>query len=135
MLRAYECSVRGTDWHRTVHAESAGKAKSEYWRDVTEPWPDVPFTAVTCRVIGGPVTSDAFRRTAEYRGVPFARVGMRVQAGEWHGVIVGNNDSANFDVLFEDGPFKGQKGNCHPNYQMRYFDRSGQEITGDKAGL
>ncbi len=128
-LRAYECNVRGKDWQHTIHATTAGKAKAEYWRGVRESWPDLPFTLVTCCVSGPPVTSDAFRRTAEYRGLPFAHVGMRVEVEGQPGVIVGSNDSANFDVLFMAGPHKGQKGNCHPHYQMKYFGENGEVLA------
>lgn len=128
MLRAYECTVKGTDWHRTVHAETAGKAKLEYWRDVREAWQDTPYTAIRCRVIGPPQTSDDFRRTAEYRGVSFARVGMDVIVNGCRGVIVGHNCSANFDVLFQDGRYKGQTLNCHPQSGVAYFDKDGALI-------
>lgn len=113
-LRAYECNVRGTNWQTIVYHTSPGKAKSEYWRDVRESWEDTPFTAITCRVAGPPSTSDDFRRTAERRGVPFARVGMSVRVDGHDGVLVGVNSSANFDVLFSNGPWAGEKMNCHP---------------------
>ena len=127
-IRCYECVVKGTEWHRQIHATSPGKAKREYWRDIHESWEDVPFTAIRVRVVGPPQTSDAFRRTAEYRGVPFARVGMAVKVGEWNGRIIGNNASANFDILFDDGPHAGLTLNCHPNWEMRFFAEDGSEV-------
>lgn len=127
-LRAFECGVKGKDWKTVVHAMSSGKAKSEYQRDLHESWPEIPYTAITCRCLGRPVTSDDFKRTAEYRGVPFARVGMAVKVGEDDGVIVGNNGSANFDVLFTSGRYRGQVLNCHPHSRMRYFGADGTEI-------
>jgi hypothetical protein len=127
VLRAFECGVKGTDWTRIVHALSRGKAKYEYWHDVTEPWPDIPFTAITCRVLGPPQTDAGFIKTATYRGVPLARIGMRVEVDGEPGVIVGKNSSANFDVLF-DGKHKGGALNCHPNWMMKYFDADGKVI-------
>ena len=54
---------------------------------------------------GGPQTSERFRADAAYRGMPDIQCGQRVKVGEAHGVIVGHNESANFDVLFDpDSP-------------------------------
>lgn len=128
-LRAFECNVRGKDWKHTVHAQTAGKARYEYWRDLHEAWPDIPFTAVTCHVSGPATSSEAFRNTALYRHVPFAYVGMRVIVGNWRGVLAGVNSSANFDVIFEDGPHVGQKLNCHPNHEMAYFGDNGEVLA------
>ena len=128
-LRAYECTVRGTCWHRVVHATTSGRAKAEYWRDVHEAWQDIPYTAITARCVGGPITDDRFRSVAEYRGVPFARIGMAVEVGGARGVIVGHNSSSNFNVHFEAGKYSGQILNCHPNWSIRYFGRDGQVLA------
>ena len=116
-VRAYECKVKYFDWRTTVHAETASKARYRYWLHVREPYPDVRLIDIEVLSCGPPVTDDKFRRIAEYRGVPFAHVGMRVIACGKPGVLVGANDSSNFDVLFEGGVV----GNCHPNYQMEYL--------------
>jgi hypothetical protein len=129
LLRAFEVGVKGTDWTRTVHALTAGKAKADYLRDVSEPWPDVKFTDITCRCLGGPVTDDGFRKTATYRGVPFAKIGMRVEVGGDAGQIAGNNSSANFDVLFTAGKHKGLTLNCHPNWMFKYFGDNGEVLA------
>jgi hypothetical protein len=134
MLRAYECWVAGTDHgHTIVHASSAGKAKSEFFLDAKEPWPDLRFTQVRVLCVGAPQTSEDFLRTARYRGVPFARIGMKVivgdaKCGEWTGRIAGKNSSANFEIAFEDGPHAGHTLNCHPNWMMRYFAEDGTEL-------
>lgn len=117
-LRAYEITVVDTDWHQIVHARTASKAKYLYIRDVWESWPEVSFKHLRCRLVGAP-------QTAEYRGVPFARIGMRVRCGGDFGVIVDRNSSANFDVLFDRGGIF----NCHPNWMMKYFDESGKLIA------
>ena len=127
-LQAYEVSVIGTEWTRTVHALSRGKAKYEYWLDVREPWPDIKFTQIRCRTLGSPRNTDAFSNTAAKRGVPFARIGMRVQVGPDFGLLVDRNDSMNFQVLFTSGKYEGQVVNCHPNWMMKYFADDGTLI-------
>lgn len=124
-LKAYEVSVVGTDWTQTVHETSAGRAKYKYLLDVREAWPDISFKHLRCRSIGKPRTDEGFAKTAGYRGVPFARIGMRVEVGGKPGVIVGKNDSSNFDVLFDSGGTF----NCHPNWAFKYFDDSGKLIA------
>ncbi len=112
-LRSFACGVRGTNWTRVVHHFSAGKAKYIYWRDVREAWPDTKFTDITCAVIGGPTQTDKFKHTAKYRGVAF-EIGTPVKVNGERGVVVDSNPSANFDVLFRSGKWKGQILNCHP---------------------
>jgi hypothetical protein len=105
-IKRFECSVKNAPWGedhwRSVHSFTRGQAKADYWRDVREPWPDIPFTAVRVR---GPFTAcdtEQFRHTAEYRKVPYHigdLVGWRGKVGR----IVNSNSSANFEVLFPDG--------------------------------
>jgi hypothetical protein len=105
---------------------SPGKAKVEYWHDVRESWPDIPFTAVTACLEGRPITDEHFLSTAAYRGVPFARVGIKVHVDvTGFGVITGNNYSANFNVLFKSGKYAGQTLNCHPKWRITYYDAGG----------
>ena len=117
---AWECNVRGKDWQRTINHLTAGKARYEYLLDLRDAWPDATFADITVRKIGPAHTSEAFRRTAAYRGMPDLKCDTRVEvcSGSQRamGVIVGHNDSANFDVLFyEDTYFKGGIGNVHPS--------------------
>lgn len=109
--------MKGTDWTKTVNARTAGQAKRDYHLDVRDAWPDVPYTAMRCRKIGTPHTSERFKHNARYRGMPDVQCGQRVKVGEARGVIVGHNDSANFDVLFDDDSpkYAGLKLNCHPS--------------------
>lgn len=115
---AFEVSVAGTDWSKIINARTAGKAKYEYWRSVTESWPDVPITAMRARKYNGgrPYTSLEFERNAKYRQMPDVKCGQRVKVGDSFGVIVGHNSSANFDVLFDDDATRhgGQRLNVHP---------------------
>lgn len=114
---AWEVSVKGTDWTKIVNARTSGQAKRDYHLDVRDAWPDVPYTAMRCRKIGAPHTSERFKHNARYRGMPDVQCGQRVKVGEARGVIVGHNDSANFDVLFDDDSpkYAGLKLNCHPS--------------------
>lgn len=116
MVYSFEVSVKGTEWSRIINARSAGKAKADYHRDILDPWPDLPFTAIRCRKIGAPHTSKQFERNAAYRGLPDVKCGQRVKVGDEFGVIVGHNASANFDVLFDErSKYRGQTLNCHPD--------------------
>lgn len=116
-LFSWEVSVKGTDWTKIVNANTSGQAKSEYHRDVLDAWPDVHYTAMRCRKLGAPHTSEQFLSVARHRGLPQLRCGQRVKVGQARGVIVGHNASANFNVLFdEDSPkYAGLKLNCHPD--------------------
>ena len=111
--------MRGRNWQRTINHASAGKARYEYLLDLRDAWPDATFADISVRKIGPAHTSEAFKRTAAYRGMPDVRCGQRVEIrspdGPALGVIVGHNESANFDVLFdEDTYFRGGIGNVHP---------------------
>lgn len=66
----------------------------------------------TCKA--GPArTSEAFLRTARYRGLPELRCGHEVVVNGCKGFAVGPNDNANFVVLFTDGDWNGCELNCH----------------------
>jgi hypothetical protein len=105
-LRRFECSIPNAPWGEdhwaTVHAFTRGQAKSEYWRDIRECWPNIPFTAVRCRGPFTPCDTDKFRHTADYRKVNF-HIGDPVTWRGKVGRIVDSNSSANFEVLFPCG--------------------------------
>lgn len=118
---AFECVVIGTDWVRVINHSTAGKARYDYLLDLRDICPDITFADIKVRKIGEAMTTEAFKRTAAYRGMPDLRCGQRVEVlmpGDEPvlGLVVGHNDSANFDVLFDpDTPFKGGVGNVHPS--------------------
>lgn len=126
-VRPYLCWVDGSDHIGTqVFAETAGKARYRYWRDMLDVLPDLLL--IQCRVrlsAEGARTSDAFRRNALYRGIPFAYCGMNVKVGGKPGVIVGHNSSANLDILFANG----QVMNCHPHSEVEYFTYDWQLVN------
>ena len=125
--RAFECFVKGTDWVHVEIALTAGKAKHRYWRSVHEAWDGVPFTAIRARCLGKPqlnrAAAEKLAHVAQYRCMPWVRVGMKVESDSGQGVIAGGNDSCNFDVLFTSGKYRGQIGNCHP-MELTYEERA-----------
>ena len=123
-LKSYLCSLDGEHWEN-INSFSRGAAKSEYYREYSD---FAKYTQVKCRVGGYPYTSEDFKRMAEYRQIPFAYCGMSVKVGNWNGAIVGHNSSANLNVVFIDGEYKGQTLNCHPHSQITYFDKKGNII-------
>jgi hypothetical protein len=52
-MKWFECNVKGKDWERLVQADTAGGAKATYRRDLQDAWPEIPFTAITARLMRG----------------------------------------------------------------------------------
>jgi hypothetical protein len=102
-------------FNHIINETTSGRAKSEYLRCVSDPLPDLKFTEIRCRKVGPVHTSADFVRTATYRGMPEAKCGDVVRVGDWEGVIVDNNSSANFTILATSGRWKGLRLNVHPN--------------------
>lgn len=128
-LRCFACRIKGHDHETRVHERTPGRAKASYFNHARDCLPDLRYTEIRVRVEGDPISSRDFLRTANYRGVPFARVGMAVEVCGERGVIVGHNSAANFDVLFDAGSrWAGQTLNCHPQSEIVYFDGDGQRI-------
>ena len=134
-VRAYEVGLKGDRERRystVVYAISAGKAKYDRLLDLWDAWGSdgtwnaepISFATLTCRRVGE-FQPLSLRRTAVYRGVPFVRAGMTIEVGGDRGVIVGSNDSGNFDVLYTGGKHNGMTLNCHPTWMTRYFDKDG----------
>lgn len=111
-LRAYSCTVVGTEWNTVIHALSAPKAKYLYWRHVVDAWPDVPFTAIRVRTLGLPRTTEQFRHTAEYRKAWF-RLGDKVKVGQSLGFVADSDDSANFVVHCTEGEWANRIIHAH----------------------
>lgn len=118
---AFACSVIGApaDRYTVINHRTRSKARYEFLLDVRDCYQDLTFADIDVRKLGPAHTSEAFKRNALYRGIPHARCGMRVEVvsgGERAlGTIVGHNDSANLDILFdEDSRFKGATLNVHP---------------------
>ena len=129
-VQSYACRLKGIDHETTITAKSAGKAKAAYRSQLLDVFDRVEFRDIRVRSLGGPVTSDEFRRNAEYRGVPFAKVGMRVRVGEAMGTIIGHDSSANWRVLFdEDTRYQGGTLSCHPRWEITYYGNGGEVLA------
>ena len=64
------------------------------------------------------------------RGIDFARIGMQIEVDGDIGTIVGMNSSANLDVKFANQVKYGKHAhNCHPTWEIRYFDADGKVIA------
>jgi hypothetical protein len=128
---AFRVWVDGYDHSSIVNHLSSGKAKAEYYRDLRDVRPDIPFTAIRAKKLGAPVSSTSFVRNAQYRGMPQLQCGDRVKVGDAQGVIVGHSSSANFNVLFDqDSRYQGQVLNVHPQeieVIKRYIEKKGKE--------
>ena len=117
-ISSYFCSVKNKpNWGQTINSISPGKAKSEYYRNILDSWPNIPYTSITVKKVGKPFTSEQFENNARYRGLPEIKCGQKVEVNNNIGYIVGHNASANFDVYFEnDNPkYKDITLNVHPN--------------------
>jgi len=118
-IYAFHVMVKGTpDWGKTINAATAGEAKSQYHQDVSESWPDIPYTALRVRKLGPPHTSRQFENNAIYRGMPGLRCGQRVEVGiGCFGTVVSHNSSANLNIRFDDDcpAYPGLTLNCHPD--------------------
>ena len=103
------------EWQETIYnAETAGKARYQYFLDVREPWPDVKLTDLRVRKVGGPKANDMFRHVARMRGMPDIQPGERITSGYGDGVIVDAGGGANFVILFDSGKYSGQRLTLHP---------------------
>ncbi|WP_047452581.1 hypothetical protein [Alistipes sp. ZOR0009] len=122
-LKSYICSIDGEHW-TSFNATSYGHAKSQFLIYLDDCYGDC-YLSIRCKCAGSVYTSEDFKRNAKYRGIEFAYCGMVVEVDGNKGVITGHNSSANLNVLFTDGKWKGQTHNCHPNWKITYFDKKG----------
>jgi hypothetical protein len=135
-LRAYRVWQLEGEWPLVIVAKTAGQAKYKYL--VSSDLPCSDFRYLRCKALGvvtrnmEGLFTQGFRRTAEYRGVPFAYIGMEVMCDRRRGVLVGHNSSANFDVCFYD---TGTTLNCHPNWRMRYLNENGETVCEYRDGV
>lgn len=119
LVFAFEVWLHRNEHRTIINAQSAGQAKYRYIQSLDGCCGGTSylFRVVRCRKVGAPHTSEQFVRNAKYRGMPSVRCGARVRVGEATGVIVGNNSSANFDVVFDKNSprYAGRQLNVHPN--------------------
>lgn len=64
------------------------------------------------------------------QGLDFIRLGMEVEFSGDRGTISGLNASGNLDIKFANALKYGKHAhNCHPTWEMKYFDATGQLIA------
>ena len=127
----------GEVWDYTEQGETPGQAKYRLFRNhefddccsfgnVGKGW------VKSCRLVHKFSPADLFDNPEHFdemkkrRGIPFAFLGQRVEVAGKAGVIVGANYSGNLDVCF-DGTCA--RSNCHPHWDIRYFDASGSVVA------
>lgn len=131
-MNTYKITLKGydADGHFTlICAETPGKAKYQHYRELADLFEDFDHYlrfVESCKCLRKARKEDyyqeteSFVRTKNYRGVPLADYGTAVMLRGKKGFIIGDNSSCNFDVKFDDGIF-----NCHPNYELVYYDEAG----------
>lgn len=108
---------------------SLGRVKASLIKMIREVGYDFEYTDLRGKCMGDPVTTPEFAACARYRGVPFARCGMRVRLFDGsEGVITGHTSSACFKVLFASGRNAGAELSCHPNSELSYLNEDGSLI-------
>lgn len=119
-------------------AETEEKARFLYWEKFKKKFETMPMTEfmkfVKCENEGGfnnhYGNEKSFEKMQKFRNLHFAYSGMRVNvAGMW-GTIVGNWKT-NLFVLF-DGEIEPH--NCHPFWEIAYYDDEGNVIRSYQKG-
>lgn len=113
-LKAFSCTVKGTDWDRVVHAFTRSKARYIYWLDVKDSWPDTTLMDICVRSLGPPRTTEKFQHTADYRKAWF-KLGDKVRVGDSLGFVADSDSSANFVVHCFSGRYAGGIIHAHPS--------------------
>lgn len=125
ILKAYDCN----GGFSLINAETAGKAKYQHYMQLDglfDCFKEYLHWVESCKKLRKAKQEDYFRptesfeRTCRYRGVPLVKCGTEVALNGRHGFIIGDNDSCNFDICFENGIW-----NCHPNYELVYYSEDG----------
>ena len=70
---AFECWLKDEPtWIKVINARTRGKAKVQYFRDVSDSW-EIDYKDIRSRKIGNPITSERFIHNAKYRGMSDVR--------------------------------------------------------------
>ncbi|WP_000261172.1 MFS transporter [Bacillus cereus] len=123
-----------------VVAETEGKARFLYWQKFRTKLLTMPMAEfmkfVKCENEGVfdikrmYSTEQAFKKMQNFRNLHFAYMGMRVNVADMWGTIVGNWKT-NLFVLF-DGEI--EKHNCHPYWEIAYYDDEGNVVRNYQKG-
>jgi len=119
MVEVFAFACRHKDrpeWQETIYnAQNAGKARYQFWLDVTEPYPDTKLIDLRVRKLGKPRANEMFRHVARSRGMPDLEPGERIMSAHGDGVIVDAGGGACFTVIFDTGKWAGQRLSIHPS--------------------
>lgn len=142
-LKSFECRVEdwfGRDCVEHYIASTPAKARYKMYKEYAELLPSYSecFKRIKSKCLGnvnacyyfGDV--GMFDRMCLARGIAFAKQGMKVNVSGEFGTILGSNSSLNLDVLF-DG--KEYSVNCHPYWEITYYDDDGNIIMDYKNNL
>ncbi|WP_410982451.1 MFS transporter [Bacillus cereus] len=127
-------------YEKVIIAETEERARFQYWQTYKTKFTLMSTAAfmkfVRCENLGVfDITQlyskeKHFKKMQKFRKLDFAYMGMRVQvAGMW-GMIVGNWKT-NLFVLF-DGEI--EKHNCHPYWEIAYYDEEGNVVRDFRRG-
>lgn len=137
-MNTYKIKLRAYETETLICAETAAKAKYQHWLQLDDCFEDFRMYlhfVESCRCLRKARKEDYyqkhhdFEKNKRYRGVPLCDYGTEVELRGKRGFIIGANDSCNFDVKFEDGIH-----NCHPNYELVYFDEQGNVMYDFRKG-
>lgn len=131
-MKTFEIRLRGFDNEACalVNSETAGMAKYKYFLTLDglfDSFQQYLQSVRSCKCVAFANRDNFscckgydFEKTKKYRQVPLAEIGTVVELNGNRGVIVGANDSCNFDVAFGNGVY-----NCHPHHKLVYFNKDG----------
>ena len=141
-MKTFECSIpyfeKGELLTKYIIALTRSKARYAFWKklqDCLKPYKEC-YNAIKVRTIGkvrpehlyGSIGQ--FDRIIKQRGIEFTYLGMKIDVAGEKGIIVGGNDSANLDVLFEG---KTYPENCHPTWETTYYGKDDSIIKDFKT--
>jgi len=129
------------DWiTKTVFAKTHSAAKYQFYLSCCD-WYNEGFSEFQkgkwrINKIGKPTlkslygSAEGLAETCKYRIIAFVKLGMKVHlTGFGYGYVVGKNSAANLDVYFPD---RDAIDNCHPYWELDYFDEDDKLIKSYK---
>ena len=134
-MNTYEVSmVNGYDKQNIV-AETASKARYKYFQinEFEESYSEM-FRNIRSRKKGEFKVSDLygdeeqFAYVIKYRGIEFAKIGMRCEVNGNKGIITGTSSGCNLAVCYEGNTYSY---NSHPYWKFKYFNEDGELIAVD----
>lgn len=114
---------------RQVFGTTMSKARYAAYLELAECYEDFPSflrDIESSRRVYTPYQPRTLAEMRERRGIPFAYMGMPVEVGGRHGIIVGVNASDNLNVLFDGDTVPS---NCHPTWNIVYYDDVGNLLA------